>query len=340
MILKRNKNYTIQLILIINFVIALLLTIFFTFEEGKTSFVNYFIIDYVFSNSIGFSIVFSIIFVNKITRKGIFRYVLTFIAFLISVVFGSYLGSFINGLLFDFVDFQSVKFGLIFFNLIIGLIFTLLGFSIYSLINKIQVQKINAIKEKQLRAEAQLMSLKSKINPHFLFNTLNSISSLIDSEPQKANLLVERFSDLLRFTLDKFKNKKISLKEEIHVIRTYLEIEKVRLGERLKYKINYSNDSGNILVPGAILLNLVENSVKHGIAKRIEGGEIEIVIEEMDKKIRFEVRNSGEFNMKESKKGFGTEYISEILKTLYQDGASVELNDGNGFSAVIVLPKE
>lgn len=131
----------------------------------------------------------------------------------------------------------------------------------------------------QLAAElsrAQLQALKMQLKPHFLFNTLNSISSLMYSDVEMADTMLARLSDFLRLTLDRELDQEVTLSEELEFIRRYLEIEKIRFEDRLTVSVDVARDIGHARVPTLALQPLIENAIHHGIASRPEGGSIAI----------------------------------------------------------------
>ncbi len=128
----------------------------------------------------------------------------------------------------------------------------------------------------KLLAEAQLSSLESRIHPHFLFNTLNSIAALIPSDPQRAEDTVGKLASLLRFSLNAQHSGLVPLEQELKVVRDYLEIETTRFGSRLRYRMIIPESLGAVRVPPLSLQTLVENSVKHVAAERVDGASIEI----------------------------------------------------------------
>ena len=125
-------------------------------------------------------------------------------------------------------------------------------------------------------AHAQLDALKMQLNPHFLFNTLNSVSSLMYHDVDAADAMLTRLSDFLRLTLDRPIAPEIPLSEELDFVRRYLEIEQIRFEERLRVSVDVAGDAEQALVPALILQPLVENAIHHGIARRDEGGSIAI----------------------------------------------------------------
>jgi sensor histidine kinase YesM len=145
----------------------------------------------------------------------------------------------------------------------------------------------------KLLAEARLSALESRIHPHFLFNTLNSIASLIPSDPKRAEETVSRLASLLRFSLGAQHNGLVPLAQEIRVVRDYLEIESTRFGERLRYEIVTPSAMGSVRVPPLAVQTLVENSVKHVVALRPSGASIRISAAMNDAQARLEVIDDG-----------------------------------------------
>jgi LytS/YehU family sensor histidine kinase len=137
---------------------------------------------------------------------------------------------------------------------------------------------LEASREAALMArDAELRALKSQINPHFLFNCLNSISALTTSDPGKAREMCVRLSEFLRNTLGLGERESISWKEEIELARTYLEVERVRFGARLHVEMDIQDSCTECRVPALVLQPLVENAIKHGIATLVDGGVIRLI---------------------------------------------------------------
>ncbi|MGD0830495.1 MAG: histidine kinase [Terracidiphilus sp.] len=153
-----------------------------------------------------------------------------------------------------------------------------------------QVEQERAYK---LLAEAQLSALESRIHPHFLFNTLNSIAALIPRDPQLAEDTVGKLASLLRFSLNANRSGLVPLGQEIKIVRDYLEIEKTRFGQRLQYEISVPSALDNIKIPPLSLQSLVENSVKHVASQRRQGATIQIAASKDHNRLRLEVRDNG-----------------------------------------------
>ena len=141
--------------------------------------------------------------------------------------------------------------------------------------------------------EMQISLLKSQINPHFLFNTLNSISTLVNSSKEKARKVIGQLSDIFRYALDSHNGEMVKLIHEIEFIENYIRIQQVRFGDRLKFEKHVDSTCLGISIPPMILQPLVENSVKYGIAPKEEGGTISLTVKRAGEVIFFEVKDDG-----------------------------------------------
>jgi LytS/YehU family sensor histidine kinase len=192
-----------------------------------------------------------------------------------------------------------------------------------------------------LKTKAELEALRAKVNPHFLFNTLNSIASLIPVDPAKAEEMVQKLAHLLRFTLDFSNHELMKLSDELEVIREYLAIEKIRLGERLSYEINMDEALVNVMIPGLLLQPLVENSVKHGIAPTKSGGHISISCRNCDGHCQIEIVDTGRgFEASEVVEGFGLSGVRERLALHYGGDYAFEMAANSGVRILLHLPLE
>jgi two-component system LytT family sensor kinase len=192
-------------------------------------------------------------------------------------------------------------------------------------------------------AQARLHVLRMQLNPHFLFNTLNSIASLVHGQPQ-AEEMIEALSDLLRLTLNVSDRQEVTLREELHFLERYLLIEQIRFGNRLRVEKQIDVSALDALVPILILQPLVENAVKHGIQSQIAPGVIRVAAERAGKSLLLQVQDDGRGLAASSKgqvkEGVGLSNTRSRLKELYGGRASLELKPGNagGFSVEIQIP--
>jgi two-component system, LytTR family, sensor histidine kinase AlgZ len=177
----------------------------------------------------------------------------------------------------------------------------------------------------KLAVEARLRSLESRIHPHFLFNTLNSISALIAVHPARAEQIVGRLAVLLRLSLDTSGRPLIPLREELAMVESYLDIEKVRFGDKLRGSVQVSPGLQNAAVPPMSVQSLVENAVKYGITPQSNGGECLIAVSAEGESLRIEVRDSGPgFDLAAIPAGHGLDNLVERLDALF--GAKARLN--------------
>jgi two-component system, LytTR family, sensor histidine kinase AlgZ len=205
---------------------------------------------------------------------------------------------------------------------------------------EIRTRQVEEERARKLAAEAQLSSLESRIHPHFLFNTLNSIAALIPNDARRAEELVGKLASLLRFSLGASQAGLVPLAQEIRVVRDYLEIERTRFGARLRYTIEVPPEVEEAGVPALSVQSLVENSIKHVIAQRPEGGEIHVRASRITGCLELEVSDSGPgFAMHEAPPGHGLDNLAGRLNLLFGPEARLEAaRDGERASVRIALP--
>jgi len=181
-------------------------------------------------------------------------------------------------------------------TLVIGLgmaTYQTLRFKLQTTMLELRTRQVEQERAYKLLAEAQLSSLESRIHPHFLFNTLNSIAALIPSDPLRAEDTLSRLASLLRFSLNANNNRLVPLSQELRIVRDYLEIEKTRFGARLRYEIAVPEALNDVKVPPLALQSLVENSVKHVVSQRAEGATIQLIGSAGAGRVRLEVADDG-----------------------------------------------
>lgn len=219
-----------------------------------------------------------------------------------------------------------------------------------------QEQKQQYLKIQTMAHEAQLKMLRYQLNPHFLFNTLNAISTLIlDKDNELANTMVTRLSHFLRYSLDNDPMQKVSLSQEIEAMQLYLDIEKVRFAERLRLEFEVEESARAALIPSLLLQPLVENAIKFAIAQSMNGGTIRIAARTFAGELLLEVSDDGpgmdDFQARASeaglpgngsRRGVGLENTRERLLELYGRNQSFRLDktDPHGVTICIRLPFE
>jgi sensor histidine kinase YesM len=202
---------------------------------------------------------------------------------------------------------------------------------------KLKQKEIDEAHANRLATEAQLASLESRIHPHFLFNTLNSIAALIREEPILAEKTVEKLSALLRYSLDSNAKNLVSLEQELEITEKYLEIEKVRFDKRLVYKIDCDPRFLETKLPPLSLQTLVENSIKHVVSNTSEQTEIIVSVKENGESIEIEVTDNGQgFDENDLKENHGLDNLRKRLQTIFDGNATLEIV-GNG-KVTLLLP--
>jgi two-component system LytT family sensor kinase len=199
--------------------------------------------------------------------------------------------------------------------------------------------------QEKLLLAAKIEALASQINPHFLFNTLASISSLIRTQPETARTLITRLSGLLR-RLMRSSDHFVTLREELASIDEYLDIEVIRFGPQLRVVKLISPDTLDVVVPSMLLQPLVENSIKHGLSRKVGGGRITISTSLRDRHVLIEVRDDG-LGMTEERLeqafggGIGLSNVNERLRTIYGAHCRLKLTStpGAGTCAAVEIPE-
>lgn len=202
--------------------------------------------------------------------------------------------------------------------------------------------------EAQLQTtQAQLQSLKMQLQPHFLFNTLNSISTLLDEDVEAADEMLARLGDFLRLTLDNSGAEEVTLQEELELLRCYLEIEQVRFQDRLTVLMEIEPETLEALVPNLILQPIVENAIRHGIVEEVGKGRIEIHSSRTNGMLLLQVRDNGPGLQAEasagragSKRGLGFTLTRERLERLYAARQRFHLEDAapGGVQVTLEIP--
>lgn len=193
-------------------------------------------------------------------------------------------------------------------------------------------------------ATTRLQVLKMQLHPHFLFNTLNTISELIYRDPESAERMISDLSDLLRMSFENLEVQEIPLKQELEFLEKYLEIELTRFHDRLQVEMQIEPETLDASVPNMILQPLVENAIKHGIAPRATGGQIDIGAVKQNGHLSLTVRDNGvgvpNVEGQELIEGVGLSNTRRRLKHLYGDQHSFTLNNGgdSGLSVSLVIP--
>ena len=209
----------------------------------------------------------------------------------------------------------------------------------YQYFEKVRKQEMERYEFQRVLAASELQALKMQLHPHFLFNTLHGISTLIDTDQAGAKAMVVKLSSLLRCSLEHSSSDLIPLREELKFVREYLELEEMRLGTRLSVAWSIDPDSQRTLVPELILQPLVENAVRHGIACSRDGGWVEITSQMREGTLELRIRNSLG-GRRTAGTGLGLKNTDARLRYLYADEATFTFSecDNHTASATIMLP--
>jgi two-component system sensor histidine kinase AlgZ len=190
--------------------------------------------------------------------------------------------------------------------------------------------------------DAELKALKAQINPHFLFNSLNSISALTSVDPARARDMCVLLGDFLRLTLGLGEKAVVHFSEELELLQKYLAIEKIRFGDRLNMQENIQEESRTCMLPPLLLQPLVENAVKHGIASLPEGGNVRLIAERQNGRLAILVENSWDPDAPPGRSGgLGLKNVQQRLEARYGKEASLRVNtEGELFQVSLSLPVE
>ena len=211
----------------------------------------------------------------------------------------------------------------------------------YFFLEKSRNEELNALQMQAKLNEFELYNLKTQLNPHFIFNAMNSIRALIDENPKLARRSLTQLSSILRTTLQMNRSKFVTLDEELRLIKEYLELEKIRFEERLVVNYEIAPGLGHYLVPPMMLQTLVENAIKHGISKYRKGGNVEFRVKENLDSIEVTITNPGDFEEKHNQMGLGVSSTQQRLGILYGEKAGLAIqNKENKVYTIVTFPKK
>ena len=260
---------------------------------------------------------------------------------LVGMVIGMELANLIHS---AFIGFKVESFQLSYYkstSVIVMVVGTLILFYQLQKINSdaaLKVKEMDLIKLNQSKTQAELQALQSKINPHFLYNALNAIVSLIHEDPDKAEDMTLKLSKLFRYSINSMQENFCLIKEEIEILNTYLDIEKVRFGSRINFKIEVPAALENKMVPRFLLQPLVENALKHGLKDVRENGEIRVILVEKEQRIEIFIYDNGVPFPDELEAGYGMQSTFDKLQLLYKDNYDLQINNSPEKHIKISIP--
>jgi two-component system LytT family sensor kinase len=225
--------------------------------------------------------------------------------------------------------------------LIIWLMWTLIYFA-FHYFEKSRKEEIKNLQWEASKNEIELNNLKAQLNPHFMFNSMNSIRALIEEDPEQAKQSITQLSTILRNTLLMGKKKLILVEEELVVIRDYLALESIRYEERLKVEYQVDDSALKCCIPPLMIQTLVENGIKHGISKLTEGGLLSVILKADNGYLNIRIENSGEYKPeKNAMTGIGLNNTRKRLELLYGNDADLAIYNENGMVITnVTLPKQ
>jgi two-component system LytT family sensor kinase len=196
-------------------------------------------------------------------------------------------------------------------------------------------------KLQRLQVESKLSLLQSRINPHFLFNTLNTMLDIVRRDLPRVEKMILNLSDIYRRTLTMPDNAVVDLQDELKLVEEYLEIEKMRMGDRLRFAIDVKDNLERVKIPPMMLQILVENAIKHGLSPMKEGGAVNISVSRSEDKLLLEVTDTGVgIDEKRERCGFGLHSIQERLKLAYESAKMKIARLAEGGTRIrIVIPQ-
>lgn len=215
-----------------------------------------------------------------------------------------------------------------------------LAYIVYHYVDKNRKDQLDRLKLENTVKELELKTIKSHINPHFIFNSLNSIRALVDENPERARKAITELSNILRSSMKAEKSETVTLEKELNIVEDYLALEHMRFEERLQVQMDIDPDTLGQPVPPMMLQTLVENSIKHGISKLMNGGVVRIVADFKDDHLELLVQNTGQLNSNINEDGFGIKSTQDRLNLMYQGKATFAIRnmDSNMVESKVTMP--
>ncbi|MCB1646565.1 MAG: sensor histidine kinase [Pseudomonadales bacterium] len=297
-----------------------------------------------FSLCIGFSVhgLFSLLLQFSRNRTSVLR------VYLLAIPGGVVTGLCLAGLILGyplariFADWASS-----FSSMVIAVVASYVFYSYYTMMEMreaLRREEFNRLENEKNLAQARLLALQSQIEPHFLFNTLSNIQSLMSTDQKSADRMLQQLTGLLRVALRRGNSIWCTLRDELELVRNYLSINEIRMGERLQWSLTVNVHDEAVRIPPLIIQPLVENAVVHGLETREEGGRVDIDVSESAGTLIFRIADTGVGlgNSSHAGHGIGFRNIRERLATLYGERGTVTLSDNepHGLIVTVTVPAE
>lgn len=333
----KNPLWTLVISVLVNAGVAFFLD-FIGFLKG------YFWEIHIFSQCIGLSVCSSVLTANLIvmSARPMWQTVVRLGGLLIGAVVGTILGSVLTG--YPPLFFLQNK--IVGKAFILGLIFGAVLLYFYTVREQLaetkaafQEERIKRVTGDKLAIEADLKRLQAQVEPHFLFNTLSNVLSLIETNTTTGKTMLESLTRYLRTSLDRTRQEISTIGQEMTMIQDYMEIHKIRMGDRFDYHIDAPKEAFGWPFPPMLIQPLVENSIRHGLEPKIEGGEINVCVSKLEETIRIEISDTG-VGLKDHASGVGLANVKERLEGLYGDSGRLLFaeNSPSGLKVIIEVP--
>lgn len=296
---------------------------------------------FIFSQVMGFSICSCIHLAMLIRRPP--RYAVLYATVAIGLSSGILMAiailKIIPGTTIDSTSIGKTIFLALSFGVVISLFFTIRK-KLIDTTDRLRKEQVKTLENEKNILQARLKLLQAQIEPHFLFNTLANIEGLLADDVDTAREMLHNLTIYLRGSLEKGRKTETSLKEELDMVRAYLDIYKIRMGDRLRYSLQTVTELDDIAVPPMLLQPLVENAIRHGLEAKPEGGEIAVRASRHGKQIRLEVADTGSGLEGTEKQGIGMSNVKERLMLFFTDKASMKLeeNQPSGLRIIMEFP--
>jgi two-component system, LytTR family, sensor kinase len=310
------------------------------------------------STSVGLAVVASMsgilvthIFREVIKRSGWLRLPVekALPKFIIGTILTCMLAAFVRISIVDAFDFLSLSRGKAsFMSRMTGLTFDsglmiipwTLIYYFYHYIENSRKQQLDTLKLEALVKELELKTIKAHINPHFIFNALNSIRALIDENPVRARAAVTELSNILRSSMQAEKLETVTFEKELNIVKDYLALEYIRFEDRLQVEYDIDEDTLDQPIPPMMLQTLVENAIKHGISRQVDGGKVRIVSDFKGNFHELIIFNTGRLNGSRNADGFGLASTKNRLQLLFGQKANFNIREvnGNTVEARVLIP--
>lgn len=338
---RKSVVTTLALTAVFNTIIALFLT-HLAFGKG-------FLINFTFSQAIGLCMCSFILaghyFIRGPSIAG--HVVMLLVTMPLGALAGTVIGALVAGIPFSEIlrGRPALFLQMLFVGMLFGTMITYFFFSrerISQTEAQLQEEQIKRLTLEKKTLESHLRLLQAQIEPHFLFNTLSNILSLLDSDPVKGKAMLVDLTRYLRASLSRTRERMTTLGQELDLVRAYLDIYKVRMGERLRYTLEVPEGLKETPFPPMLVQPVVENALKYGLEPRVEGGEIRVAVEEQGDRFRLMVSDTGAGLMENTVAGVGLSNVKERLEALYGNKARLILEDNqpSGLRVTMEVPRE